>query len=74
MSHKISKDLRKAFPSQKTVKPRFAASPTAEIRDTRLESSVGKPRVSGDDEEIQQNNTNDSQDENEKVEQAEVVW
>ena len=32
------------------------ASPTAEIGDTRLESSVGTPRLSGDDEEIQQNN------------------
>ena len=58
MSHKINKDLRKAFSAQKTANPRVSASPTAEIGDTRLESSVGTPRVGGDDEEIQQNNKN----------------
>ena len=73
MSHKINKDLRKAFSAQKTAKPRVPASPTAEIGDTRLESSVGTPRVGGDDEEIQQNNKNDSQDENVQDRQAEVV-
>ena len=48
------------------------ASPTAEIGDTRLESNVERPRVSGDDVEIQQNNKADSQDENVQVEQAKV--
>ena len=47
MSHKINKDIRKAFSFQKTAKPRVPASPTAEIGDTRLESSVGTQRVSG---------------------------
>ena len=52
MSHEINKDLRKAFSAQKTAKPRVPASPTSEIRDTRLESSVGTPRMGGDDKEI----------------------
>ena len=49
------------------------ASPTAEIGDDWLESSVGTLRVSGNDKKIQQNIKYDSQDENKQVQQAEVV-
>ena len=52
MSYKINKDLRQTLSSQKTAKHKVPASPTAEIGDTWLESSVGTPGVSGDDEEI----------------------
>ena len=72
MPHKANKDLRKEFSSQKMANSKEFSSPIAEIGHTRLESNVGTPRVSGDNEEIRQNSKNESQDDDEQFEHAEV--